>query len=762
MAENKEMYSVNDRLEKRKRKREILLAISMSLLFLVLTFIEIRLAYLSRELPFMHSIFFFGLVNFNIVLLLFLSFLIFRNLVKTFVEKSGKIIGSSLKSKLIAAFTAFSVVPTMLMFFISVFYINSSFEKWFSIKTSYVLRDTLEITNNFYLNSKQKNYHFANKIAEQIEQKPLGQIKSTLKNLRQTFSLDIVEFYPALFGERWMDLADERSLPGEVPKVSMEFLEKGISKGADSSTLHHFQEGSLIRVIVPVNYFSEAQFKTVRGALVVSTFVPISLISKMDEIRAAYDNFKDINPLVYPIKTIYLILLVLMTLVILLGATWFGFYLAKHLATPLALLGDAAGKISKGEYETVRIDSGSREINQLVTSFNQMTESLSQSEKEIKEANKNLKTTLEILDEHNRYIEVVLSNVSAGVISVDASGMITTLNPRAAELLKIDSKEFVGRNVLDILKGDHLSIYNGMIDQIKQQKARSLQKEVRLQIKENSLLMKLTLTLLKDEKNNDLGLVLVFDDLTELINAQRASAWREVARRIAHEIKNPLTPIKLSAQRLEKKFGDVVKDPAFQQCTDMIIRQVDDLKNLVNEFSQFARLPQIQPKLGAFNKVVDNALVLYSTGHKNIQFEFKADSSLPDFEFDPDQIGRVLTNLLENAVDAVKDEGCGKVELSTHFDSQVGVVKLRLKDNGCGIPIDMRDRIFEPYFSTRENGTGLGLSIVKRIVEDHNGFIRVTSNQPKGTEFVVELPLLRAKTITSDEKINISLEKKND
>jgi two-component system nitrogen regulation sensor histidine kinase NtrY len=276
--------------------------------------------------------------------------------------------------------------------------------------------------------------------------------------------------------------------------------------------------------------------------------------------------------------------------------------------------------------------------------------------------------------------------------------------------------------------------------------------------------MKLTLTVLKDENETekDLGLVLVFDDLTELINAQRASAWREVARRIAHEIKNPLTPIKLSAQRLEKKFGDIVKDPAFQQCTDMIIRQVDDLKNLVNEFSQFARLPQIQPKLGSLNKSVENALVLYTTGHKNIQFQFIPDSRIPDFEFDPDQIGRVLTNLLENAVDALKDEPHPRVEITTHFDMTVGVVKLKIKDNGCGIPPDVRDRIFEPYFSTRESGTGLGLSIVKRIIEDHNGFIRVASIHPSGTEFVIEFALLRVKNAATNEKINISMESLSD
>lgn len=736
--------------ETKKRKKEILIAISLGVLFLLLTFVEVRLAYLSRELPFMHSIFFFGLVNFNIVLLLFLAFLVFRNVVKTFVERSGRVIGSSLKSKLIAAFVTFSFVPTVLMFFISVFYINSSFDKWFSIKTSAVLRDSLEVTNSYYLTSKQKNYHFANQIIKELQGQPESVIKKQLDKFRSLYSLDVVEFYPGLFGDRAESISDNKTIP-EIPKVSLEFLEKGIKKGTDSSTMHHFQEGSLIRVIAPINYESDKGVQ--RGALVISTFVPISLISKMDEIAAAYDNFRDINPLVSPIKTIYLVILCLMTMVIMLGATWFGFYLAKQLATPLATLGEAADQVAQGNYQPVDMETGSEEINQLVKNFNRMTSSLAESEKEILEVNKNLKTTLDILDEHNRYIEVILSNVSAGVISIDHEGVITTMNPKAAQLLKVPADKYLGMNVLDVLHGQHKETYKEIVVQMRKNNFKTLQKELRIQIQEDPLLMRLTITMLKEEGGKDLGLVIVFDDLTELVNAQRASAWREVARRIAHEIKNPLTPIKLSAQRLEKKFGAQVQDPAFQQCTEMIIKQVDELKNLVNEFSSFARLPQINPKLGSLNGVIEETLVLYSTGHKETQFNFYPDQHLPPFEFDQEQIKRVVTNLLENAVDALNGTEMPQVEIVTQYDAQIGIVKIRIKDNGCGIDPDMRDRIFEPYFSTRENGTGLGLAIVKRIIEDHHGFIRAFSNQPKGTEFVIELPVVRLKkTGTEDNR----------
>jgi two-component system nitrogen regulation sensor histidine kinase NtrY len=293
--------------------------------FGLLTWFEIRLFATSQQLPFVHSIFFFGLVNFNIILLLLLLFMIFRNVVKVFVERQGKIFGSSLKAKLIAAFVTFSFVPTVLMFIISVFYINSSFDKWFSAKMAGVLKSSIEVTNAYYFNAKKKNYHFAHQIADGIRPlKNSGEIKNKIENLRREFSLDAVEYYPSLFGKRIAVSAEDDNVP-VVPAVSLEFLQKGIKVQAEASIIHQFGDGNLVRVIVPVQEGSE------KGAIVVSSFLPLSLIAKMNDISTAYDEFRDINPLEYPLKSIYLYILVLMTFVILLAATWFGFYLAKQL-----------------------------------------------------------------------------------------------------------------------------------------------------------------------------------------------------------------------------------------------------------------------------------------------------------------------------------------------------------------------------------------------------------------------------------------------
>jgi two-component system nitrogen regulation sensor histidine kinase NtrY len=725
--------------ESRKRRREVVTVLVLSLLFFLLTWFEFKLLGISQQLPFVHSIFFFGLVNFNIILLLLLFFLIFRNIVKVFVERRGRVIGSSLKAKLIAAFVAFASVPTGLMFLVSVFYINSSFDKWFSVRMASVLRNSLEVNQEYVFSAKKKNYHFASQVARVVEAMPASRgsdsrLEKELEDLRQRFSLDAVEYYPGLFAKRIVVLSKDESLP-QIPPVSLEFLRKGISQRAEASTIHHFSEGNLVRVIIPVVRGAE------RGAIVVSSFIPISLISKMDDISAAHEEFRNLNPLEYPLKSIYLIILVLMTLVILLCATWFGFYLARELSIPLETLGLATRRVSQGDYRPVELSSGSAEINQLIANFNQMTSNLDRSKREVLEANQHLTETLERLDDHSRYIEVVLSNVTTGVISIDQNDVITTINRHAGQLLGVPSVQYVGSRLSDVLSAEYAQMLTDLLATMREHKALSLQKEIRLDIQGRTIPLQMTLSILQDERGNEIGKVLVFDDLTMLLNAQRAAAWTEVARRIAHEIKNPLTPIKLSAQRLEKKFGTEINDPAFSSCISMIIRQTDDLKRLVNEFSNFARLPQSRPVPGSLNRTIEESMDLFKTAHREVQFKFDPDPQLPEFKFDADQIRRVLINLIDNAVAAVQGATPGRVSLRTQYDNLLKLVRVSVVDNGSGIAEADRDRVFEPYFSTKENGTGLGLSIVKRIVEDHNGFIRAFANEPRGTKIIIELPV---------------------
>ncbi|MCB0363549.1 MAG: PAS domain-containing protein, partial [Bdellovibrionales bacterium] len=400
-----------------------------------------------------------------------------------------------------------------------------------------------------------------------------------LRSLRRQYQLDAVEYYPDLFGERLLAVAQGESIPS-IPRASIEFLQKGLKERHESSTIHHFAEGNLIRVIVPM--------VNGKGALVVSSYIPMSLLSKMDDIMVAYEDFRDLNPIEYPIKSIYLVVLVLMTLVILMAATWFGFYLARQLSVPLEELGKATRRLARGDYRLVEVASGSTEISHLIESFNSMTNQLEASEKEVLAANRTLQEALEQIDEHSKYIEVVLSNASTGVVSVDHNGTITMVNRHAAQLLEVDTAKIVGKRAVEVLSREYFGIFNDLLRSMKQHKAESIQKEVRINVKGRSIPLQMTLSVLYDDSKRELGKVLVFDDLTPVLSAQRSAAWTEVARRIAHEIKNPLTPIKLAAQRLNRKFGAEIKDPAFSESINMIVDQVDDMKNLVDEFSSFA------------------------------------------------------------------------------------------------------------------------------------------------------------------------------
>ncbi len=708
--------------EERKRKREIVSIFLLSFIVVFLTWFEIRLFSISNQLPFVHSIFFFGLVNLNILFLLLLLFLIFRNVVKVFLERRGRIFGSSLKSKLIAAFVAFSSIPTILLLVISVFYINTSFEKWFSIKMVGVLKSSLEIQNSYYFNTKKKNYHFAHEIADSLKRPAQwSNLAESLEKFRNLYALDAVEVYTSVDGDRVYSMTTDESLY-HLPLAEVEFIRKGLLSKVESSTIHQFGDGNLVRVVVPL------KGKVQPAALVVSTFVPLSLTSRMTDVSSAYEEFRDINPLESPLKSIYIIVLLMMTLVILFAAVWFGFYLAKQIATPLVQLGMATRKVAGGDYSPVEVSSGSEEITYLVDNFNQMT--------------RNLDETTAQLEETARYIEVVLGHISTGVISVNRAGMVTTINQHAADLLKVKPEAYIGRPVRELLTSDYFRLFAELLKNMQQYKLETIRKELTVNIQGESLPLSLNLSILKDEDGEEIGKVLVFDDLTPIVSAQRAAAWTEVARRIAHEIKNPLTPIKLAAERLHRKFSGQIEDPAFKDCIQVIVHQVDDMKNLVNEFSQFARLPQARMIPGEINEVISQTLSLYSNAHSQITFKKDLAPQVPVFRFDLDQIKRVLTNLVDNAVAACSKAPDPSIEVKTEYDTQLNTLRITVTDNGSGIPQQDRQRVFEPYYSTKDGGTGLGLSIVKRVIEDHNGYIRALPHEPQGTRMIVELPVL--------------------
>jgi two-component system nitrogen regulation sensor histidine kinase NtrY len=304
--------------------------------------------------------------------------------------------------------------------------------------------------------------------------------------------------------------------------------------------------------------------------------------------------------------------------------------------------------------------------------------------------------------------------------------------------LSVRAERALGKHYQEAFHLEALREIRGIVDAVMERGA--IVREIKLSLHDRLLTVMVTAATLRDDDGSILGVMLFLDDITQIQRVQRMEAWREVARRIAHEIKNPLTPIQLSAERLRKRYARMLEGDGgiLDKCTTTIIQQVDELKNLVNEFSQFARLPSAQLASADLNQIVNDALILFKEAHQSIQFQFR-DGAIPPLELDREQIKRVLINLLDNAVAAV--DGAGEIQLTTAHDRGRGVVTLEVADNGCGLAPDIRTKIFEPYFSTKENGTGLGLTIVSQIIEDHRGYIRAWPNEPRGTRFVIEFPV---------------------
>ena len=746
--------------ERRKRRREGILILILFCLFVILTFAELQLTTLSSTLPFATSILFFGLLNLNIIILLALVWLVFRNIGKLFIERRRKILGAKLKTKLVIAFLALSIIPTLVLFFISATYINSSFDKWFSLKIQNTLQASLEITHTYYRNTDQTAMHFAEHLSTAIgkrfvsplvadDEKDVSKPHPLLKWVadyldaqRELLALDAVEFYPInALGERILAQRTNLNAPsGFYPRLALDLLEQAFS-GERVSKIQHVGTGDLIRCLIPVHAQS-IPTNSVVGVLAVDSYIPVSLINKVDEIASVFDDYKTkTNPLKYPMKTTYLLILIMITLVILFVAIWIGLYMARELTVPVERLVLGAQAVGAGDLDVTIVASGHDEIAVLVDSFNKMTRDLRENRQRLVQAGSDL-------EKRRLQLEAVLANIETGVIAIDHSGEITTFNRAVSQLLHISPEEALHKKYQEVLRMESTPLVE-VIDRAFMATLHGslVQPEARqwnFRTGEELKVLSAVATSLRQSDSN-WGVVAVIDDMTHLIKGQREMAWREVARRIAHEIKNPLTPIKLSAQRLQRRFKDLGgRDGALlHECTETIVKHTDELKEMVNEFSNFARFPESSPAPNDLNEALNEVVALFQQAHSDIQIRLQFEVKMPIFEFDRDHIKRVLINLFDNAVSALSSVAASPklISLSTHYNEELKMAIIEMEDNGQGMEEEMKARVFEPYFSTKTEGTGLGLAIAKRIINDHDGFIRVRSIPGEGTQFTIELPV---------------------
>ncbi|HKD66419.1 MAG TPA: ATP-binding protein [Candidatus Binataceae bacterium] len=719
------------RLSDQKRRRRELIAVAVAA-FLLAAFAlaQTTLPPLTKHTSLLSNLAVILLFDLSFLLLGLLLFLVGRNIAKVIFERRRGLIGSKLQARLVIGFVAVALLPSGFLLYVSESFLRADIDSWFNPEYKKVLDDSLDIAKSYYLDSANDALHFARVLAENIAGRDLmvperrADLQKFVEHKQQEYRLGTIEVFSP--DRKLLVLALSPQIPTGIGVSPHSLLLIRTLAGHATSRTDSFGRSDVIRGTAPI--FVSPESDKVLGAVVVDYFVPRSLAKRAAKVSESFEDYVQLRALKQPIMRNYLLALLMIGLVVVLLASWFGLFLARGITGPIKLLAEGTHAVAAGDLDheipAVRDD----EIGHLVTSFNQMTADLRTSNTE--------------LERRRQYTETLLRNVSAGVVALDRAGRITTINPCAERLLALGAPDVLGRHYVVAFPGPLAAELGRMFDGGLPREGAI--RSVTLDERSGTELM-VTASPLSEEGRNQLGTVLFFEDVSQIAKIERMEAWREVARRIAHEIKNPLTPIQLSAERIRRQppgAGPALID----ECTRIIISEVEDLKHLVDEFSMFARMPHLNPVPGDLNGLTEETVANFRTANPGIEFVTDLDPSLPAIAIDREALKRALVNLLENAVAAIKGEernggGPPRIETRTRLDRASGVVTLEVSDNGPGIDPALKSRIFEPYFSTKEHGSGLGLAIVSTIVSDHHGFVRVRDNEPRGSRFVLEFPV---------------------
>ncbi len=716
-----------------KRRRRELIAVGVAAVTLIaFVLAQTTLPPLSSHTSLVSNLVVILLFDLSFLLLGLMLVLVGRNLAKTFFERRRGLVGSKLQARLVFGFIAVALVPSAFLLYVAGAFLHADIDSWFNPEYERVLDDSLDIAKVYYLNSANNAAHFARVLAELVAQHDLLNpanrrlLRKSLQNAQQDYNLGTIEVFSASRGLVMLVLSPRTPTGiGVAPDAPIVI---GTLRGHSLTRTDRLGKSDVIRGSAPV--YASPDADSVVGAVVIDYYLPKSLAAEAAGISRTFEEYFQLRILHQPIMHSYVVALVLIALAVVLLASWFGIYLARGITGPIKLLAEGTQAIAAGNLTYEIPPVGDDEIGHLVGSFNRMTADLRASRAE--------------LERRRHYTETLLRNVSAGVVGLDPEGRVTAINPCAARLLGIRASDLLGRPYSACLPPMLVSDLDDLFS------AGPRPPEVRSSLKldgaggEAELMM--TASPLGDE-TGDLGTVLFFEDVSQIAKVERMEAWREVARRIAHEIKNPLTPIQLSAERLRRQLRPLADGDArlLDECTHTIIGEVEDLKRLVNEFAAFARMPQLNPLPGDLNALAEETVNNFREANPAADFGLALAPAMPAISIDREALKRALVNLLDNAVAAaisVNQVGDRpRIDVRTAVDPASGVVTLEVCDNGPGIEPRNRSRIFEPYYSTKMGGTGLGLAIVASIVTDHYGFVRVHNNRPHGSRFVIEFPV---------------------
>lgn len=673
----------------------------------------------------------YALSSLNFFAFVIFGFILLRNLIKLARERRALALGAKFKTRLWLYFFAVSILPIVAMAGFSYLFMNRAIERWFTQIPENVAREAQKVQNKAITMQAEKFRETATMLAMSLDNRQFT--NDDLKKIADAGNLNHIEIlsktnttisvFDRTFEESRKKELDQILAMAKNGNWSEPTLQDG--RGFDAA-IANFSDGR--KLLIVSNLFDEE-----------------NVSSLVDDSLKEFDRLKDKQ---IDIRQIGLLTLGVLTFLLIFASSWTAFYIARGLTVPIKALAEGADEIAQGKLGHRVEVFAEDELALLVDSFNQMSAKLEENSAE--------------LNERQRYIETVLQSLSTGVISFDAQNRVTTINKAAIQMFKLEDSSFANFELSQLVSEENRIVLERLLNRAKRigqaTEQTVLQREFADGSAENqqSLPVALTATALPRSFGEASGVVLVIEDLSELITAQRASAWQEVARRMAHEIKNPLTPIQLSAERIAKRCQvadtnihlstdsslnlaqtqKVIKDG-----TETILREVSSLKSMVDEFSRFARLPNAKLESGNLNDLVAQSAILYED--REAKIELNLAENLPNTMVDEEQLKRVFVNLIENAVEAFDEAQSDKrIFVKTFHDSARDLIVAEVSDNGNGIPPSDFQKLFQPYFSTKGRGTGLGLAIVQRIVSDHRGKIKAVNNSPKGAKFIVELPVI--------------------
>jgi two-component system, NtrC family, nitrogen regulation sensor histidine kinase NtrY len=675
-----------------------------------------------------------------LIFLLFvaLTFVLVRNLLKLFAERRLGVLGSKFRTRLVVVSLLLSFLPVIVMFWFAYGLMNHSLDKWFSTPVEEVRRDTAAMATLL------ADYAAANARAEAVSLAASPETQYAFEG--HSFSGVMSAFRrhePTLQGGFAFAIEDGEAqasfnAPAAYPMLRSSLPSQSVS--TDSPTRFTWEQTDYILGSAPVGD---------HGLILVALPLPKEFSETEKQIEASQKQYLELAAQRKLVRRTYMGLLLLLTVLVLFATTWLALFLSKLVTRPVVALAEATQEISRGRLD-YRVDvSAADEIGDLVRSFNRMAEELESSRRQIEGSSRELSAANITLEQRRRHIETILESIPTGVLSIDANRHITHVNYALFRLFRPRGGEsgapglLIGAPLSDIFPSEVLGDLEPLLRRADRMGTTTMQME--MEIPSDKLNVAVTVATLLHH-GQQLGYVLVFEDLSDLLKAQKQAAWREVARRVAHEIKNPLTPIALSAERIRRhmdrsSFPDEASLQIVRSCAETIAGSVETVRTLVDEFSTLARFPASQPQPADVNAIVHNTLAMFNGRLEGIHVRTDLASDLPAVMADPEALKRALANLVDNAAEAVQDSLLREVEVCTALVTSRDAIEISVADSGHGVTQELKERLFLPYFSTKKRGTGLGLAIVSRIVEDHHGSIRVEENKPVGARFIVELPL---------------------